>query len=672
MQYFGTDSVARTLAVALSGGGSGGGAVDSVNGKTGNVVLTANDVHALPNTTVVPTKTSDLTNDSGFIDESALDGYAKTEDVPTNTSDLVNDSGFIDETYHDSTKQDVLTAGTNITIDENNVISASGGGSAEGAVRYDETQTLTDQQQMQARANQGLPYISYQLEQIKNNVSFVNSQSAGTVTSWWYISEELFYKLKTVGTKFYITIKNESSNPTATETVECETVSSQGYKVISDTTNLNFFDETVSSVYFATQNIRIQKKDTTESTDWNKVTVYADVSVSSPTYNNKLNSKLIDSMLLSKALITESTSPTTYNSTVCIDDKNTAPESLGFVKIGSNKSDCGQGSVCIGYENNSSSQWCNVIGDRNTNQGSSSTLIGKDSTNYIVGASLLGDGLDNKDSKVVLGFYNVSTPMYSSSTQYHVGDVVCYNYAGYLIYKCIQDCVNTSPSNSEYWERIGSQTNALVLGNGNGFSDRSNAFTVDWSGNGVFAGTVTPTGADYCEYFEWLDGNPDNEDRMGYLVSLDGKNIVMANGDDILGITSGTKAVIGDSYEMNWEGKYVKDELGRCIYEDYDIEHPAIIDPETGEEIEPAWTEHIHTRKISPDYDPTRQYRPRSKRKEWYPVGLLGKLYVRDDGTCEVNGYIKADNGIATKSEDKTNMRVLERVNDHIIRVLVK
>lgn len=50
-----------------TGTASGGGAVDSVNGQTGDVVLTAADVGALPDTTVIPTKTSDLTNDSGFM-----------------------------------------------------------------------------------------------------------------------------------------------------------------------------------------------------------------------------------------------------------------------------------------------------------------------------------------------------------------------------------------------------------------------------------------------------------------------------------------------------------------------------------------------------------------------------------------------------------------------------
>ena len=41
--------------------------VTTVNGKTGAVVLNATDVRALPNTTVIPTTTSQLTNNSGYI-----------------------------------------------------------------------------------------------------------------------------------------------------------------------------------------------------------------------------------------------------------------------------------------------------------------------------------------------------------------------------------------------------------------------------------------------------------------------------------------------------------------------------------------------------------------------------------------------------------------------------
>lgn len=48
--------------------------VDSVNGKTGAVNLTASDVGALPSTTVIPSKVSQLSNDSGYIT-----GYTETD-----------------------------------------------------------------------------------------------------------------------------------------------------------------------------------------------------------------------------------------------------------------------------------------------------------------------------------------------------------------------------------------------------------------------------------------------------------------------------------------------------------------------------------------------------------------------------------------------------------------
>ena len=52
---------------------------------------------------------------------------------------------------------------------------------------------------------------------------------------------------------------------------------------------------------------------------------------------------------------------------------------------------------------------------------------------------------------------------------------------------------------------------------------------------------------------------------------------------------------------------------------------------------------------------------------------MLGKLYVRDDGTCEVNGYVMVgDNGVATASLEKTNIRVLSRVDENVVRVLLK
>lgn len=188
---------------------------------------------------------------------------------------------------------------------------------------------------------------------------------------------------------------------------------------------------------------------------------------------------------------------------------------------------------------------------------------------------------------------------------------------------------------------------------------------------GTFTGSVTSGGADYAEYFEWFDGNPDGEDRIGRVVALDGDKIRYANfGDEILGITSGTVAFLGDNYETEWQGKYLRDNFGRYIYEEYEYTETEI-NEETGEEYEVV---KIGTRpKLNPDYDPETEYISRSQRAEWETVGMLGKLYVEDDGSCEVNGYVTvSENGIATASVEKTNIRVLARVTENIIKVLLK
>lgn len=54
------------------------------------------DLSGYAKTSDIPTKTSQLTNDSGFITQhQSLAGYAKTSDIPTKVSQLTNDSGFI-------------------------------------------------------------------------------------------------------------------------------------------------------------------------------------------------------------------------------------------------------------------------------------------------------------------------------------------------------------------------------------------------------------------------------------------------------------------------------------------------------------------------------------------------------------------------------------------------
>ena len=112
-----------------------------------------------------------------------------------------------------------------------------------------------------------------------------------------------------------------------------------------------------------------------------------------------------------------------------------------------------------------------------------------------------------------------------------------------------------------------------IVGNGTGPSNekRSNAFTVNMTGNIAYTEAAqSETGADYAEYFEWLDGNSNNEDRVGYIVALEGDKIRLATSedDDILGIISGTAAIIGDTASWDWAGKYQVDKFGRTVWED--------------------------------------------------------------------------------------------------------
>lgn len=71
--------------------------VTSVNSKIGDVVLNASDVGALPNTTVIPTKTSQLQNDSGYITSAPVTSVnGQTGEVTTpNTTYTISISGNV-------------------------------------------------------------------------------------------------------------------------------------------------------------------------------------------------------------------------------------------------------------------------------------------------------------------------------------------------------------------------------------------------------------------------------------------------------------------------------------------------------------------------------------------------------------------------------------------------
>ena len=78
--------------------GTSGGTVNSVNGMTGDVVLTAQDVGALPDTTVIPDTSNLATKEElqdGLDTKQPTGDYALKSEIPTTTSQLTNDSGFV-------------------------------------------------------------------------------------------------------------------------------------------------------------------------------------------------------------------------------------------------------------------------------------------------------------------------------------------------------------------------------------------------------------------------------------------------------------------------------------------------------------------------------------------------------------------------------------------------
>lgn len=206
---------------------------------------------------------------------------------------------------------------------------------------------------------------------------------------------------------------------------------------------------------------------------------------------------------------------------------------------------------------------------------------------------------------------------------------------------------------------------------GSGTSNfRANALRISADGKCYGSQAFAGSGADYAEYFEWIDGNLDNEDRRGLFVTLDGEKIRIANADDdyILGIVSATPVVYGDVQSEAWKDIFLTDVYGERLTDI--IEVPETFDEETGQTI-PAHTETQFI--INPDYDPTREYVSRENRKEWSAIGLVGKLVVIDDGTCQPNGYCKiGNNGTATISTEKTDYRVLNRLDNNHIKILLK
>ena len=354
-------------------------------------------------------------------------------------------------------------------------------------------------------------------------------------------------------------------------------------------------------------------------------------------------------------------------------------------------------STAIGSDNTASANYSTTIGYENTIDENSSYAyangyrnnIGYGSYSYSFGClnNIIGEEINGNDSSsqsyafgynnsisnsidsicigrinqiadtaysVAIGFKNKLTDLNGNSYKYAIGKGLSTLANG--SFACGSYNITASSASGS---SLADDDTMFTVGSGPVEGDKGNAFRVLRNGDTYANGAHNTSGADYAEFIEeWYDGNPDNEDRVGYMVTY------------IIGITSGNPSIVGNADE-EYYWRYERDRFNRVIYEDAEVEQTDADGNPTTEKIS------IRRKKQSPTYNVTLQtsYIPRAKRPEWDYVGMRGIVPCRDDGTCEVGGFCKCgQNGIATKAETRgfDTYYVLKRIDEETISVEVR
>lgn len=304
--------------------------------------------------------------------------------------------------------------------------------------------------------------------------------------------------------------------------------------------------------------------------------------------------------------------------------------------------------LCLGTSNTMNHSGI-VVGSQNMTSNAYGAVIGYQSTVAQYALTLgYGNNTASSGCSIVLGCYADTDDTYS--------------HASYVITAGAKSTID-----------------AFTIGMGTSAAP-SNVFRITYDGT-AYGKTFVSDGADYAEFIsEWADGNPNHEDRVGYMVTIKDDKLYKANeGDFVIGVTSGNPSVIGNGDETYY-WKYERDEFNRVIYTDQAIEIPNWVETED-EEGNKTWvvdgtkTDILYGPKLSDSYDANQKYIPRKDRPEWDYVGMTGVLSVRDDGTCIPNHYCKCGfDGIATHAYERgfDTFFVKERISDNVISIILK
>lgn len=163
-----------------------------------------------------------------------------------------------------------------------------------------------------------------------------------------------------------------------------------------------------------------------------------------------------------------------------------------------------------------------------------------------------------------------------------------------------------------------------------------------FSGDLTLAGKLKQDNADIAEYYESQSGL---EIPLGTIVTLDEGKIRRAQPNErILGVISGTAALIANEKTFHHKGRYLKNEYGITVTEHKQVEYT-----DDDGEVHYEWRDEPVE---NPDYDSEIEYLSRSERPEWNVVGLTGQIYTNVEKDVIANDFINGRAGIGYKDNE--------------------
>lgn len=405
---------------------------------------------------------------------------------------------------------------------------------------------------------------------------------------------------------------------------------------------------------------------------------------------------------------------------------NTATNVYSFVGGGQGNTSSGPRSLIVaGKTSTANGPYSTVINGVTNAASGNKAFIGNGTTNTMAGfCGFIGNGLTNTvsssssffpvivngTSNIVSGAYNFGTILNGST-----------NISSNSMATVVNGFTNTASGSYSFIPngRNNTASHSFGIAIGRGASTdaaytmvfaatttpgSNNTIKFDFqNGNGYFDGAADVGNADYAEYFEWADENPNGDDRFGYAVSIEQEGKISIGNKKIIGIISPTPGIVGDSAELSWKLKYKTDEWGRKITKKFKkilsskLEFPIYIDDNNIQYLEAPTNEADKQKYVCPEpivlddellakaeeiniplfhenYDPKSEYIPRSKRKEWAVVGLLGKLKIRTAEKIKNKAIDINSNGLAVNGNSYYIIRQIKEFDGNygIIEIFFK